>query len=364
MAETYRRWRLPELWQMLAADNTTDAHLHLATLRRQQTALETQRDRLRTLRDQLTEAWPPEKSEAATVFVQRINDMIRAMSLTATGAAEVRSRVSLIVEALDHARAELAPLVEQHQRTAGLPDQRVAEHARRLLDERARRILMVADAAVVDPASALDVQLPAYERFSMQSSVVTPEGGSGSSGGGSPGGNPGRHGASGFLTPRFDPPEPAVDLPNAEFGLAAGNPDTVHASVLPVTDTTATVGGPVDRALLGPGRILGGGALPNDVARPGSAAANGSVGTRSVTGGAASGTRPPIGATGIGAAAARGVGGAGYRDRSFDAYASRRRVPREGDDESWSVQEGVPPLIDAPPARPHDPGPGIIGIDR
>ena len=46
------------------------------------------------------------------------------MSLTASGAADVRSRMSLIVEAIDQARAELAPLVEQYQRTADVPDQR------------------------------------------------------------------------------------------------------------------------------------------------------------------------------------------------------------------------------------------------
>lgn len=280
MAETYRRWRLPELWQMIAADTPANTHLHLTTLRRQQTALETQRDRLRTLRDQLIQAWPPEKSEAASAFIQRINDMIRAMSLTASGAAEVRSRVSLIVEALDWARAELTPLVEQHQRTADLPDKRVAEHARKLLDERARRILMTADAAVVDPAAALDVQLPAYERFSMQTSVATPVSGSGSSGGGSTGRNSGRHGTSGFSAPRFDPPEPVMDLPNAEFGLAAGNPDAVPAAVLPAADTTGPIGGSVDRSVLGPGRVLGSTVPPAGAARPGSAAANSSAGAR------------------------------------------------------------------------------------
>ena len=76
MAESYRRWRLPQLWEMVAGDSAEDAHLHLATLRRQQTALETQRDRLRALRDQLAEGWPPGRSEAATVFVQQVNAML------------------------------------------------------------------------------------------------------------------------------------------------------------------------------------------------------------------------------------------------------------------------------------------------
>jgi hypothetical protein len=362
MTETYRRWRLPQLWEMLAADDAADAHLHLATLRRQQTALETQRDRLRTLRDQLAEAWPPEKSEASTAFIQRVNDMIRAMSETANGAAEVRNRVNLVVEALSQARTELAPLVEQYQRTADLPDHRVAEQSRKLLDERARRILMASDAAVLEPAAAMDVQLPVYARFSMQSTVTSPVSGSNSSG--NSGGGAGTQGAGSLAAPRFSPPDPAIDPPDAGFGLAAD----VHAApaVVPAaTDATGLIGGPVDRSVLGPGRVLGGTARPNAVARPGSTAVNGNVGTHGVIGGASSTGRPAISTSGAGATAARGTGGVGgYRDRSFDEYAKRRRAPRETDDESWSVPQGVPPLIDTPPTRAHDPGPGIIGIDR
>ncbi|WP_327005577.1 hypothetical protein OHA72_63255 [Dactylosporangium sp. NBC_01737] len=361
MAESYRRWRVPELWQMVAADTPANTHLHLTTLRRQQTALETQRDRLRTLRDHLAEAWPPEKSEAASAFIQRLNDMIRAMSLTASGAADVRSRMSLIVEALDQARAELAPLVEQYQRTADLPDHRVAEHARKLLDERARHILMTTDARVVDPAAAMDVQLPVYERFSMQTTVVTPVSGGTPGAGGSTAGNPGRRGTSDLAVPRFDPPEPSGGLADAEFGLAAGNQDVLLSSVVPAADAAD----PIDRSALAPGRVLGGAALPKSTATPSAVVAKGNVGTPSVITGGASGTRPAIGAPGVGAPAARGIGGAGgYRDRSFDEYASRRRASRDSDDESWSVQQGVPPLIDVPPARAHDPGPGVIGIDR
>ncbi|MDG6109760.1 hypothetical protein Daura_09060 [Dactylosporangium aurantiacum] len=344
----YRRWRLPQLWQMLAADNPTDAHLHLATLRRQQTALETQRDRLRTLRDRLADGWPPERSEAATAFIQRLNDMIRAMSLTATGAAEVRSNLSLITDALDRARRELAPLVAEYEKTTKLPDQRVGEHARRLLDDHARRILMTADAAVSDPAAALDVALPAYERFSMQGTVAVPVDG----GGGSTGTRTGRP-----ATPQFDPPEPAAAEP-PEFELAGGSGPT--STVTPVADPAGSIGGLVDHSVLGPGRVLGRVVRPTGVAAAGPGATNGNPGVR----GGALNTQSAIGAPGSGAAGARGgVGGmGGYR--ASDTATSRRRTPEEGGGESWSVRQGVPPVIEAPPSRPHDAGPGIIGIDR
>ncbi|MEV6928585.1 hypothetical protein AB0M46_29415 [Dactylosporangium sp. NPDC051485] len=56
----------------------------------------------------------------------------------------------------------------------------------------------------------------------------------------------------------------------------------------------------------------------------------------------------------------------GYRDRSFEDYAARRRSKRgDGDgDEVWPVEEGVAPVLDATAERRHDPGPGVLGIDR
>ncbi len=363
MGETYRRWRLPELWQMIAADDAADAHLHLTTLRRQQTALETQRDRLRTLRDQLTEAWPPEKSEAATVFVQQINDMIRAMALTANGAAAVRTNLSLIIDAIDRARAELAPLVDQYRQAASVPDQRVGQHARKLLDERARRVLMATDAAVVEPAAALEVALPAYQRISLQteipaSPVIT-------AGPGAGGGSAARSAFTGFPPPRFDPPAPTPGLtPDEEVHLATGRVDEAGRS--PITATSGPVDGTraAGGSLLGPGRVLGADPIRRPVGLNGPAT-GGAPQTRGVIGGAPAGAR--AGTTGVHGMAAgpRPVGGTGIaRDASAENAASRRRANPDDQAESWSVPQGVAPVIEAPVTRPHDPGPGVIGIDR
>ncbi|MEV4511843.1 hypothetical protein AB0K00_23095 [Dactylosporangium sp. NPDC049525] len=365
MAESYRRWRLPQLWQMVAADSPANTYLHLTTLRRQQAALETQRDRLRTLRDQLAEAWPPEKSEAATAFIQRVNDMIRAMSETANGAAEVRSRVTLIAEALDQARAELAPLVEQYQRTADQADQRVGEQARKRLDEHARRILMAADAAVVEPAAGLNVVLPTYKRISLPTAVASPPvTTNGSSSGGASGGSASRS-VTGFASPRFDPPAVTIDpAEDQEVLLAAGTADDVGHGVIPPLAATAdgarTLASAVSAPSLGPGRILG--AVP----RPGPGVPNG-PGTQmngvisSASGGVPFGGR----ASGITGSAVRPLGSAGGRqDTSSAQYASRRRASQDGQDELWTVPSGVSAVIEPPATRPHDPGPGVLGIDR
>jgi hypothetical protein len=42
---------------------------------------------------------------------------------------------------------------------------------------------------------------------------------------------------------------------------------------------------------------------------------------------------------------------------------TRRTMPP---DTEWPVRKGVPPVLEPPPEREivHDPGPGVIGIDR
>jgi hypothetical protein len=74
-------------------------------------------------------------------------------------------------------------------------------------------------------------------------------------------------------------------------------------------------------------------------------------------------TSPVIGASDTAERPPAGLMG-GYRDRSFEDYAARRRAPQDDRDELWSVSEGVPPLLDAPAVQAHDPGPGVLGLDR
>ncbi|MEU0552612.1 hypothetical protein [Dactylosporangium sp. NPDC006015] len=350
MGETYKRWRLPQLWEMVAADDGADAHVHLATLRRQQTALETQRDRLRILRDHLAEGWPPEKSEAAMTFIQRVNNMIDAMSLVAGGAAEVRVNLNLIVEAIGKARGELEPLVEEYRLTAKVPDQRIGQQARGLLDEHARRILMNTDAAVAEPAAGLDVVLPDYQRIRLATEVVDVPVASGQSkSSGQAGGGGGRLIAAGFPAPRFDPPgssvgseqDDTVGLAGERAGLAGGGSQPVPSGAVGGGGSGSRVGG---AAVLGPGRVLGANPVTG-LAAPrgnsgGSAAAGGSTGARGPV-------APPIGRAGS------------HRDPET---VSRRRGDQGG--EAWSVPHGVSPVIQPPATWPHDPGLGVIGIDR
>ncbi|MET7426572.1 hypothetical protein [Dactylosporangium sp. NPDC005555] len=364
MTETYHRWRLPQLWEMLAADDAANAHLHLATLRRQQTALETHRDRLRTLRDHLTEAWPPQKSEAATAFVDKLNDMIDAMTGAARGAGEVRTGLAHIVDVIQESRSKMAALVADYEKASEVADPRISRHAKNVLDQRARDVLIAADATVVKALGPLNVALPVYTRFSVQGviPVATP-------GEARPGSTVPRSASNGgaaltdLRTPRFEPP--VATVPD-DLALAGGQTaDIVPASGPPVS-----------------GRSIGSEALTYPV-----------IGTRGVTAESGSAGRTattrPFGAPVIGGAApagsSRGGGGTaaamhrpstvtppmgrasgagGYRDRSFDEYAARRRAPRGDGDGTWSVPEGVRPVLEAVEPTAHDPGPGVLGLDR
>jgi hypothetical protein len=55
----------------------------------------------------------------------------------------------------------------------------------------------------------------------------------------------------------------------------------------------------------------------------------------------------------------------GWRDRQYEEYIKRRQTPSAGDpDNPWTVAEGIAPVIEPPPERRHQVGPGVIGVDR
>src|SRR5262249_30059592 len=129
--------------------------------------------------------------------------------------------------------------------------------------------------------------------------------------------------------------------PMGQPGAGPGGPgDGGAPSVSPWVQTPvgrvlrsgAVIGAPVDPVELRPGRGTG------DVREP----------SRPGAGGGA-----PEGALGGG-----GMGAGGQTDRRY-----RRPVPP---DTEWPVRKGVPPVLEPPPEREihHDPGPGVIGIDR
>src|SRR4051812_21347999 len=104
MADSYEEYRLPDLWQIVKDEDPEAGFTHVNALNRLRTALEQQRHDLRVHRDRLTEGWPPERSEAATAFVGRINDMIDVLGAAAGAAGRICTGVDEAFAAMRDAR--------------------------------------------------------------------------------------------------------------------------------------------------------------------------------------------------------------------------------------------------------------------
>ncbi|GAA3457167.1 WXG100 family type VII secretion target [Dactylosporangium matsuzakiense] len=373
MPETYQSYRLPDLWKSLAAEDPDAGFTHVNTLNRLRTALEQQRDNLRTHRDRLTESWPPDHSEAAAAFVARINGLLDVMTTTAAATSRITTGVDQTYAALRDARRVLESLMTEfhkHPTAPGLP----ITVGRPDLDREARQTLITTDATIVRATALIDTALPARmssidsgedvggARSGLAAAPVTAGGG-----GGRP---PGSGSQSAVLpVPVFNPPIPAHT--GIDVGLEAvltGNPAGPTNSI-PSPNFSGVIGGnPVTSRPSHPdtGRPVPFGLPPGSVisAPKPPAAETGQAGPGPI--GEAAPVRRP-GAAPAESTAGSGLGStpSGYRDRSYQQYAERRRSRRtQSGNEQWPVAEGVPPVIEPPPARDHDPGPGVVGIDR
>ncbi|GAA3282151.1 hypothetical protein Dvina_09650 [Dactylosporangium vinaceum] len=392
MPETYLSYRLPDLWRSLAAEDPDAGFTHVNTLNRLRAALEQQRDNLRTHRDRLTESWPPDRSEAAAAFVARINGLLDVMTTTAAATSRITTGVDQTYAALRDARRLLESLMTEfhkHPTAPGLP----ITVGRPDLDREARQTLITTDATIVKATALIDTPLP-EPMLAPADSTETVDPGAPSGGIARLESRTSSGSAQSTLLPApvFDPPRPALtDAGPTTAGPIGGGTGPVltgrpgdWTSPAPQPDFSGLIGGgpgtslshptssqPTAPSVLGPGGVISAPKPPStSVAPPPS--------TTAPIGGAVqrAGATPPtarrraagsqiIAPDQTRAHRARGASD-GYRDPSYEAYRQRRRAGRtEGDqDERWPVREGVPPVIEAPPERPHDPGPGVLGIDR
>jgi hypothetical protein len=425
---TYEAHRLPQLWTMVEADDGSAAAYHLNTWERQITLLSEQSKRLKDLRADLVSRWPPEQSDASFAFVSRVTEMINAMDQTVDDSVRVRTGLKQVADALEGARKQLAPLLAEyhdkasawHSVTHGvfpeLPvslisgvgvipgaDEYVLQAHQRKLDEQAREIMRRADQIVTEAQEPLSTQMVSYGRYGTAGEEYH-----GLSSGGNRALNIGGRGSR-FLgpsevrqfvpPPRFDPPLPApIDLgpvlaatdPPANVGpgkagvrpipLVPEDAGRFAAGQIPASNppTEAMRQLPPDRSVLRPGGVIDG-RNPAFEPRPGTSPAGfpgiiGGMAGRSPLGGSRSGVnsseRPgrsvslPGRVIEGGSSTTTGMTG-GWRDRQYEEYVKRRQVPTAADpDNPWAVAEGIAPVIEPPPERRHDVGPGVIGIDR
>nr|BFE62488.1 hypothetical protein GCM10020063_070140 [Dactylosporangium thailandense] len=397
MAKDYREYKLPDLWKILRDEDAEAGFVHVNTLNRVRAALEQQRDLLRAHRDRLAEGWPPGRSEAATAFVDKLNGMIDTMTATAGAVNRICMGVDEAFAAIRDAKRLLEPMLAAYSERGPGQGLQVADANRSRLDQRAREVLMAADARVTGAGAKISTGMPSVARFAEPTEVVTQATDSGGAGPGSKGRTSGGGSVSALLpAPRFDPPPPSQDRDGPSLGapadggglaLSGGTPDQTASPFAtptgnPVAYPTDVIGGgygadrsrPLPTPAFGvregmaPGGVIGAPRPANGPEEQGAAApiAGGGMrsGSSSVAPRRSASGRPAAFTEAEPARSPRGTAGGGYRDRSYERYLERRRTRRGDDDDAWEVIEGVSPLIDAPRERPHDPGPGVVGIDR
>ncbi|MFI5908682.1 hypothetical protein [Dactylosporangium sp. NPDC051541] len=401
MPDTYETYRLPDLWKSMAAEDPDSGFAHVNTLNRLRVALEQQRDNLRRHRDRLMEAWPPDRSDAAAAFLARINGLLDVMTATAAATSRITTGVDETYAALRDTRRRLDALMtdyRHHPTGAGLT---AAPAGRPDLDQQARQAFITTDARIVRASALINSALPQP----VMSPADSTESVDADYGIARLGARPstGSTQSTVLPTPVFSPPAPAgTDADGLGAHLTGIDADSLGAHVTGVDagpvptgrpgDSTAPaprpsfsglIGGPPGTSLshpaparpapavLGPGGVIGAPKPPSPSAAPAttSAAAMGGAiqrgGVAKPTARRRAAAAPVAASDPTGARGARGASG-DYRDLSYETYRERRRAGRStaGTDGVWPVQEGVPPVIEAAPEKPHDPGPGVVGIDR
>ncbi|MGI5244441.1 hypothetical protein [Dactylosporangium sp. CA-139066] len=402
MAQTYANYSLPQLWAVVAVEDPETGFAHVNALNRLRAAIEQQRDNLRGHRDRLMEGWPPERSDASAAFVGRINDLIDALTYMARATGQICVGVDETYASIRDARRQLESLHAGYPRSTG-QGIAVARTSDPALDQRGRDVMIAADGRIADAAKSYSTPLPTPTRSIEPGSQIIENDSesSGSTASVSTGG-----GRSVILPPPVFEPPPAVGGGSGEGGTEGGG---TQADPLDDGPGTVLAGDPPSRSPLppsggagggyptsGPVGVIGGDPRPGGPAvspgigvglRPGAVGAGGVIGgprpsnpsAERVPGAPIGGVPPRVSSAQAGrprravspsapsesSSAGRAAGPAGaFRDRSYEEYAERRRSKRGGDDELWSVEEGVPPVLDAAPQQRHEPGPGVLGIDR
>jgi hypothetical protein len=367
---------VPTIWAMLAYEDGTLSVEQANAWNRTYDLLASHAKNLQALRDGLAERWPPERSEASAVFLEYLDELIGAVNPTSYASSSNAVVLSDLIDTLAAAKGELAPLHQQWQ--AGTGDPKLQAE----LNARAAKIMASTDVAVYQHGQRFVVP-PEYEPPLGTVESTSPF-------------------SAGDTTVRPLRTMPTEGQPTAlpsAARFAPGSPDSRDGG--PALSWTANqptpIGGPAEREPSPPvfadtpaGRVLSpGGVIGNLGGRPISSTPEADViGDPRSNGG----LKAPLGSResaainsqateaeptrnahlnkstqpGPKAAESReswgGVGGMLGGGR-----AATRRNWTEGGDRyvDWPVSRGVVPVLLPPPdPQTHDPGPGVIGIDR
>jgi hypothetical protein len=395
MAPGYSNWaayRLDDIWEMVRDEDGRVNWSQYYAWRRMARLCEEEADQLDKAVNQLIERWPDRPGTAAEAFKTFVGGMTSSMRETGAAATANADALHELTIKLLTARAQIATLIEQrtayHQAeqqmieyTAAVgrprPDQPIQapppmpqqppdywwEH----LDRRARNVMAEADSAIAAEATRFQ-RPPPYRPIWTDGPDPGPDE-TGELNTALPSDSPepmtvGRIHApqSGIQDPSLHelPPvldgEPISNGPHAVDPVATIDPRGLHPA--PTRDVSAPNSPyPLGGVIGGPKQTTNRSTVPahGPTTRPGITAPRPTPGP---SGGLGPVIPPPMASRPAGSAGATVV----PAGRATSHY--RRRRAKDPDD-PWAVSEGVPAILE-PSLEPttHEPGPGVIGIDR
>ncbi len=334
-------------------------------------------DVMRQARATVVRAWPPTVNKAARAFVDQLDALIASMETMISAADSNGPALAGILTALTEAKKTVDGLHEQWKAQssgwestvldvavplAGAAQQKTAQDRRAQLNTQARKVMQATDDAVYAymPQLVVVPPPPRHEVINGPVDVLSPTSTAGS-----------RSAGAGSIRPPIIPAAspPAAVPPQHETGspvlaMAAGTTSNDVAGgstpgvreqgsptygVGPVPSVGAVRSGfwvdtPAGRALRS-GAVLG---EPLEAPRP------------IPEGGVAPGSADRAGPAGPDELEP-GLWGGVAGGRSRGTRQRERTLPA---DTVWPVPTGVPPVLEPGPEPVHDPGPGVIGIDR
>ncbi|MDT5028288.1 MAG: hypothetical protein QOE61_4714, partial [Micromonosporaceae bacterium] len=386
-----------------------DAWRRMADLCREQA------DQLERAMKQLLQRWPAQPGSASAAFSGQVTALVASMRKTAEAAAANQEPLNNITYALTSARVEIGALVETRWRYT-LTEQQLTPQPtpspgqipvpaapaglqppppnwRTRLEQQARTIMAHTDTTVGTEATRIQTPPEYVSRMTGFEIEEPPPGGDGD--------GSGSVGTKGTSRPTFDLIERTgqanVSVPPLISG--GGGRDGGDEGVGPILSGGAIPATPATGVLESLGRIGGvasGGSISGSfVTTPLGAvlAPGGTIGPRASTPAAQTPSHIPAGRTstsqaptGAGGGTASRVGtqgtmpmapmvppmsgrpGAGTSGLSATGRPGRggRQPPSQTDpDDPWAVAQGGPAVLEPlPEPTEHDPGPGVIGLDR
>jgi hypothetical protein len=378
----YSPYSLDELWAMISQPDTLsqtqiDGWLNMAIL------CQDQADTLTRALASLADHWPPTQGSASAAFTTMFQGLVASMTEDASAAQKMSGTLSDIVGTLATAKNRMQPLMDQQThfghmesatRNPNIAAARLAPHApdgwQADLHQQATSIMASTDARI----DALAATMPTFVALM----VNVP---------GRDDGNQSLSQAAGGSLTRV-PESLRPGSPSAASSLLPGTIGLVGSPRDPTPAGSRVASAPVDTMLQGEPVLEPLTAAPDDpkVYNSGPVAAiaapmgNNSSSSESL---GSTTTALPYGEADAGGRGANagslmvppGVGGG--RPPSITGqrpirpggraalWSSQRKRQDHGRNDPWSVPKGVPAVLEpSPEPVDHDPGPGVIGLDR